>query len=176
MLTQAPGSIYQVAYLVPDLEQAAAQWASLTGAGPFTEFAHFEFIDPRHPGKPVEIDLSIALGFSAGLCVELMVQHDDRPSIYRDWQDQKGYGLHHIAILAEDYPAAIDEWAKKGAPAVFEAGFGADTHLAYLDTRDTLGCYLEIVEFTEFVQGALNGLRDANDGWDGQDVLRSFGG
>ena len=175
MLTQLPGSVYQIAYLVPDLEKAAQHWAKLTGAGPFTAFPHFEFVDPHYHGKPAPIDLSIALGFSDGLCIEIMQQHDERPSVFQDWRVEKGYGLHHIATLAEDFPAALDQWNADGAPTVFEAGFGADTRLAFLDTRETLGCYLEVVEYTEFVRGALNGLREANEGWDGQDVLRSFG-
>jgi len=139
-------------------------------------FPHFEFIDPLYHGKPAQVDLSIALGFSGGLCVELMHQHDDRPSIFRDWQNDKGYGLHHMAVLAGDFPAAIDRWASKGAPAVFEAGFGVDTRLAFLETRESLGCYLEVIEFTEFVRSALTGLSEAHDNWDGKDVLRSLAG
>lgn len=175
MLTQPPGSVYQVAYLVEDLQTAAEQWASLTGAGPFMAFPHFQFNEPMYKGEPAAVDISIALGFSAGLCVELILQHDERPSIYNDWRMQKGYGLHHMAVLSEDYPGDIERWAAKGAPAVFTAGFGENTRLAYLDTRNALGCYLEVVEFTDFVRGALTGLRDAHAGWDGEDVLRAFG-
>lgn len=175
MLSQSPGSVYQVAYLVEDLQTAAEQWASLTGAGPFTAFPQFQFNEPIYKGEPVTVDISIALGFSAGLCVELIQQHDERPSIYNDWREQKGYGLHHLAVLSEDYPGDIDRWADKGAQAIFTAGFGENTRLAYLDTRDTLGCYLEVVEFTDFVRAALQGLREAHEGWDGKDVLRPFG-
>lgn len=175
MLTQLPGSVYQIAYLVSDLESAAGQWARLTGAGPFMLFSHFEFIDPVYNGQPTSVDVSVALGFSAGLCIELIQQHDERPSIYHDWRLARGYGLHHMAMLSADYPGDIDHWAGVGAPAVFTAGFGDGTRLAYLDTRDALGCYLELVEFSDFVRGALTGLRDAHAGWDGQDVLRPFG-
>jgi hypothetical protein len=175
MLTQPPGTLYQVAYLVTDLEAAARQWAELTGAGPFMLFEHFAFNNPVWNGRATEVDISIALGFSAGLCVELIFQHDDRPSIYRDWQAVRGYGLHHVAILSEDFPAALDTWSCKGAPAVFTAGFGADTRLAYLDTRERLGCYLEVVEFTAFVREALGAMREAHDNWDGSEPLRRFG-
>jgi hypothetical protein len=79
-----------------------------------------------------------------------------------------------MAILSADYPGDIDHWAGVGAPAVFTAGFGDGTRLAYLDTRDALGCYLEVVEFSDFVRAALNAMRQAHDDWDGKDVLRPF--
>jgi len=174
MLTQSPGSIYQIAYIVEDLEESAKQWAESTGAGPFVAFEHFQFIDPLHNGRSVDLDVSIALGFSAGLCVELIKQHDERPSIYHDWRVKKGYGLHHVAMLATDYEAVISSKNDSGISTVFSAAFGEGTRLAYLDTRQNLGCYLEIVELTDFVQGALTSMRADHNNWDGADVLRTF--
>jgi hypothetical protein len=175
MLTQVSGSVYQMAYIVADIRSAAERWARLTGAGPFMLFEHFQFNDPQYHGKPADVDISIALGFSAGLCVELIEQHDERSSIYHDWRMQKGYGLHHVAVLSEDFPRDIERWAALEAPAVFTAGFGENTRLAYLDTREALGHYLEVVEFTDFVRSALIDLREAQEGWDGKDVVRLFG-
>jgi len=174
MLTQTPGSVYQIAYLVPSLETAAREWAELTGAGPFYLFEHFEFIQPIYKGDPAEVDISIAMGFSAGVCVELIYQHDERPSIYQDWLAEHGHGLHHVAKLATDFPAALENHQAKGAPVVFTGAFGGGTRLAYLDARATLGCYLELVEFDDFVNQALNAMRDAHASWDGQDPLRPF--
>jgi hypothetical protein len=174
MLTQKPGSVYQIAYIVEDLEESANQWAKMTGAGPFFLFDHFQFINPLHNGRSVDLDVSIALGFSAGLCVELIKQHDERPSIYYDWWVEKGYGLHHVAMLAADYPAVISSRNASGIPTAFSAAFGEGTRLAYLDTRQSLGCYLEIIELTEFVKGALASIRVDHENWDGADVLRPF--
>jgi len=172
---QLPGNVYQIAYVVSNLHDAAGQWANITGAGPFFLFENFEFIEPEHNGQATELAVSIALGFSGGLCVEIIEQHDERPSIYRDWVAAKGYGLHHVAILESKFSQAIAAYQEKGAPCVFRAGFGDGTRLAYLDTRDTLGCYLEIVEFSDFVRDALDAMREAHESWDGQDPLRPFG-
>ena len=175
MSIQPPGNVYQIAYVVSNLHESALQWAKITGAGPFSLFENFEFIEPEHNGQATELAVSIALGFSGGLCVEIIEQHDERPSIYRDWVAAKGYGLHHVAILEPDFPQAIAAYQEKGASCVFRAGFGDGTRLAYLDTRDTLGCYLEIVEFSDFVRDALGAMREAHESWDGQDPLRPFG-
>ena len=169
-----PSSIYQIAYLVENIEDAAHQWARLTGAGPFVLFDPFEFIEPRYKGRACEMNLGIALGFSGGLCIELIAQHDDQPSIYSDWQREKGLGLHHVAMLADDFPATLREQAAKGVDPLFTGGFGENTHLAYLDTRNSLGCYLEIVEHTDFVRGALAAMRLEHESWDGKNTLRPF--
>ena len=174
MLTQRPGSVYQIAYIVQDLEESANQWAKSTGAGPFVVFEHFQFINPLHNGRSVDLDVSIALGFSAGLCIELIQQLDERPSIYHDWRIEQGYGLHHVAVLATDYQAMVSAKNDSGIATVFSAAFGDGTRLAYLDTRENLGCYLEIVELTDFVRGALTTMRADHESWDGTDVLRPF--
>ncbi len=166
--------IYQLAYLVEDLEQSAQHWAEMTGAGPFILFDPFEFIDPIYKGSPCAINVGIALGFSGELCIELISQHDSRPSIYSDWRREKGYGLHHVAILAEDFARTMAGYAEQDLQPLFTGGFGADTHLAYLDTRASMGCFLEIVEHTDFVRTALEGMQASHRSWDGRDVLRSF--
>lgn len=174
MLTQTPGSVYQIAYIVEDLEESANHWAKSTGAGPFVLFNNFQFIEPLHHGRSVDLNVSIALGFSVGLCVELIKQHDERPSIYHDWRVEKGYGLHHVAMLATDYQVVVSSKNDSGIATVFSAAFGEGTRLAYLDTRESLGCYLEIVELTDFVQGALTAMRADHENWDGADALRPF--
>ena len=174
MLTQLPGSVYQIAYVVPSLEAAARQWSKLTGAGPFVVFDHFPFIDPIYQGRPTDLDVSIALGFSAGLCLEFIEQHDERSSIYHDWRTERGYGLHHVAMLVDDFPATLKAQEDRGAPPVFSAAFGDGTRMAYLDSRHAMSCYLELVEFTDFVRDALTGMRHDHDTWDGTDLLRPF--
>ena len=169
-----PSSIYQVAYVVESLEDSARHWASSTGAGPFLLFDPFEFVAPVYKGKPCDVNMGIALGFSGGLCVELIVQHDDGPSIYSDWQRERGFGLHHVAMLADDFATTMSAHAENGLKSIFSGGFGENTHLAYLDTRDSLGCFLEVVEHTDFVRGALSALRQDHESWDGTDVLRPF--
>ncbi len=175
MAAQAQG-IYQLAYLVEDLEQSAQHWAEMTGAGPFVLFDPFEFIEPIYKDAPCTVNVGIALGFSGELCIELIHQHDALPSIYSDWIRERGLGLHHVAILSEDFPKSLADYADQGLRPLFTGGFGADTHLAYLDTRLSLGCFLEIVEHTDFVRAALADMKDSHRNWDGRDVLRPFAG
>ncbi len=66
------GPIYQIAHVVFDLDAAVERWVRASGAGPFFVARHFEMTDPQLYGAPASCDVSIALGFSQGLCVELI--------------------------------------------------------------------------------------------------------
>jgi hypothetical protein len=84
MLTQKPGPVYQIAYVVENLSEAMDNWLNQTSAGPFFLFEHFEFVEPVYRGVSTVLDISIALGYSGELCIELIEQHDERPSVYQE--------------------------------------------------------------------------------------------
>ena len=171
----APGPIYQMAYVVPDIRAAVDHWARTTGAGPFFLFENFQFIDPVYLGRPGAPTASLALGYSGDLNIELIEQHDAAPSVYRELIDSDAYGFHHVARLTRDIDGSIAAAEAEGAPCVFRATFEPATRLAYCDTRARLGCYMEFVEYTEAAEAILAQLRQAARDWDGHDPLRRFG-
>lgn len=84
------GSIYQICFVVPDLKAAAHDWTSSRKAGPFFLFEHFEFEYPDFKGEALAPDVSLALGYSGGLNIELIEQHDDTPSVYKEQIADRG--------------------------------------------------------------------------------------
>ena len=102
-----PG-VFQYAYFVADIEQAAAQFAELLGAGPFFVAPHHKTTQFQYKGQPIEADVSYAFGYAGDAQIQLIEQHDETPSIYRDMFPIGSYGLHHVARLVQDY-----EWEKK---------------------------------------------------------------
>lgn len=165
------GAVYQICFVVPDLQAAIAEWAEKRGAGPFFLFEHFSFIDPDYRGDAIAPDVSLALGYSGDLNIELIQQHDQTPSVYREKIDQTGYGLHHFARLTSDIDHSIAESEVQGAPCVFTAKFEPNTRLAYCDARATLGCFTEFIEFNEAVEGLLTHMHEAAQNWDGKDAV-----
>jgi hypothetical protein len=172
MLIQNPGAVYQVAYVVEDLSEALNNWLKQTPAGPFFLFEHFEFVNPVYRGEPATIDISIALGFTGGLCIELIQQHDDRPSVYQEEIDRRGYGQHHIAVLEPDVEDRIRQYEDKGSPCLFRGAFAMGAEVAYIDTRATLGCMLELVEFNDVIRAVLEDMQQAHTDWNGLDSVR----
>lgn len=175
MLIQKPGQVYQVAYTVRDLQAAMDHWLEQTPTGPFFLFEHFEFVDPVYRGKPANVDISIALGFTGGLCIELIQQHDRNPSVYQEEIDRRGYGQHHIAVLEPDVDGRIEQYEKNGSPCLFRGAFAMGAQVAYLDTRDSLGCMLELVESNDVTRAVVQDMQQAHAEWDGRDPVRAIG-
>jgi len=175
MLTQSPGTIYQLAYIVENLSEALDHWLKLTSSGPFFVFEHFEFVNPVYKGQPTELDISIALGFAGGLCIELIQQHDSRPSVYQQEIERRGYGQHHVAVLEPRIEDRIHQYKDEGVTCLFRGAFAMGAEVAYLDTRATLGCMLELVEFNDVTRAVLEDMQSAHAEWDGSDPIRVVG-
>ena len=161
--------IYQMAFLVDDLELACKRWYDTTGAGPFYLFDPFSFIEPHYRGEVAEPGISIALGFSGSLCIELMVRHGTTASVF----DAAGmWQLHHVARLSDDIDATLAGYLAQDIEVPFEARFYPNTRMAFVDTRPSLGIWTEIIEYNADIEGALAMIEAAHVGWDGRDLCR----
>lgn len=156
--------IFQYAYLVDDVEAAAHHWAEAVGAGPFFLTPHHRADWFRYRGEPVEADVTYAFGYSGDTQIQLIQQHDDTPSIYRD-MFPTGSGHHHVARLAEDYPAERDRLVAMGFELACELGAN-DITACYLDTRSTIGVYTELHSITPRITATFARWRDEHLGWD----------
>ena len=76
--------IIQNAYYVPDLEAGIARFHALWGVGPFFLRRHIQLENVTYRGSPSELDISAAHTQSGDLMIELVIQHNDAPSISRD--------------------------------------------------------------------------------------------
>jgi hypothetical protein len=162
-------SVYQMAFVVDALEPACLRWARTAGAGPFFLFDPFAFIAPRYRGRPAEPGIAIALGFSGGVCIELIEVRGTGPSVF----DGTAPGqLHHVARLADDIDATLAGLAAQGAETLFEGRFFPDTRMAFVDTRPALGCWTEVIAYNPDIEAALAMIEAAHVGWDGQDPCR----
>ena len=77
--------IMQMAYVPGDFEKAFKLWTRRIGAGPFFSLEHVKLEHGRYRGEPVEIDFSIMLGYWGDMQIELIPQHNQAPSIFKDW-------------------------------------------------------------------------------------------
>ncbi|QMW23095.1 VOC family protein [Sandaracinobacteroides saxicola] len=163
-----PDRLYQVAFMVDDLETACHRWVATAGAGPFFVMDPMAFIDPA----PADPGIAIALGYSGDLFIELIAVRGPGPSIFHG---HAANGLHHVARLSADVDATLAGLATAGHPTVFTGAFAPATRMGFADTRAALGCYTEVIEANADIDGALAFIRAAHDGWDGRDPVRTFG-
>lgn len=164
--------IYQLGFLVEDLDTAMQQWISQYGVGPFFTARHFQFLKPSYRGTASAPDVSLAFAYSGGLMLELIQQHDATPSVYTEMRQQRGYGFHHIAFLSSDLDTSIARSQQRALPLVFRADYPGG-RLAYCESRGLLGGgFVEYVERSDTQRALLDMMHKTAADWDGSDAVR----
>lgn len=135
--------LFQDAYLVSDLEASVHRWVELFGAGPFSLVPHHRCDEFIYRGTVQEADVSYAFGYLGDLMIQLIEQHDDTPSIYRDMYQQGEEGFHHVGILVHDFVAERERLINLGFEPACEL-FADGVHASYFDTRSVNVCFTEI--------------------------------
>lgn len=165
------GSIYHTGYVVTDIHAAVRHWVRLAGAGPFVLFENFEFVNPVYRGTPGAPVVTLAFAFSGDTCIELIQQHGPGPSIYAE---SRG-ALHHVGIGVDNLDEALRAYADAGVDCAFRAAFPFGGGCAYLDTRDAIGVFTELVELGPVVNDMLEKMRAAHRNWNRHDLTFAFG-
>jgi len=142
--------VAQVALVVRDLEQTVKNWYHVLGVGPWHFYNYGKPLVKRmtRRGKPADYRMRVALANVGPLRIEL-IEIMEGDTVYQDFVDQHGYGVHHLGILVEDMAAALDQARAAGFEMTQDgAGFGPDDdgHYAYLDTEAALGTTLELIQ------------------------------
>jgi len=142
--------IAQVAIIVEDLEKAVENYWSVFG---IEEWHFYTYGKPllksmTYQGQPTEYKMRIALSYLGPMRIELieMVEGD---TVYADFVNEHGYGVHHFGVLVDNMEKAIADAEAAGLMMTQDgAGFGldGDGHYAYLDTEDKIGITLELIE------------------------------
>ena len=100
-------SIMQLAYTVTDIEKEMLRYTELLHVGPW--FLIGPFVPPkgRYRGAPTKAHFSLALAYSGELQVELIQQHDEEPSVFRETLKARGtHGFHHWGIGVRNFEKA----------------------------------------------------------------------
>ena len=75
--------LFQLGFVVDDLIAAAERWVRVFGVGPFHVLPRIE-IASTYRGADSMVDMQVAVAQAGPVQIELIQQHCDRPSIYRD--------------------------------------------------------------------------------------------
>jgi Glyoxalase/Bleomycin resistance protein/Dioxygenase superfamily len=159
--------IFQYAYVVDDIETAATQWATMFDAGPFFVAAHHRADTFSYRGTPIEADVTYAFGYAGDCQIQLVQQHDDQPSIYRDMYATGATGFHHVAVLVKDYAGERQRLVEQGFEVACEL-HANDIDACYFDTRAVIGGFTELHSHTERIVDTFQRWRRAHLDWDGQ--------
>jgi methylmalonyl-CoA/ethylmalonyl-CoA epimerase len=149
MAGRPPG---QIGIVVNDLDAALERYTELWGLSPWRCWTYGPETVPDLGlrGEPASYEINIAL-WGRDPQIEL-VQPLRGPSIYHEWLEQHGEGMHHIGVYVPDIAAGVDEMTRDGhEPVQWGRGYGekGDGGFAYFDTRSLFGIYTELIEIPE---------------------------
>jgi hypothetical protein len=163
--------IVQAAWVVDDLQQAMSQWLRL-GVGPFFTL-DVDLPSVLYRGQPSSLSMSIGMAQAGAVQIELIQQTSQEPSAYTEGAKSGAAGFHHVCRALGGYDETIALLKAQGVVVATEARWGdGGPRFCYADTRDTLGCYLEIADDSEIGQRMYAVVGGAAESWDGQDPIR----
>ena len=153
VLARVGGELFQNAWVVDDLGAAKAAMGAALGCGEFVEFE----MDPEWDvaGMTVASPMACAFARSGNLQIELMEPRGTE-GVVAGFLARFGPGPHHLGIRVDGLDAAVEA---AGVPVAMRADFGS-LRLAFLDTVDALGLYLELLEDPDGMLWATTPWRD----------------
>lgn len=173
-----PGArIVQMAWVVDNLEAAAERLARAMRCGPFLMIRHITLDDPCHRGTPQRTDFSLCLAQAGDVQMELVEQHDNSPSVYRDMfpaGPPGGMAFHHVAVVVPDVFAETERYNALGFPTASSGRFG-NIDFTYVDTTAAGGFMVEVLPDMPEMHAFFGKVRKAAEDWDGKEAWREFG-
>lgn len=172
------GRIFQVAYVVPDIDEAVDHWTRNMGVGPFFDFPvplPFEELAVADRPAPLDEPLfgGVSISYSGDTMIEL-IQPGTAPSTYRDFLESGKSGVHHYGTWIDDYEATLDRARQVGVPVLLEGRLPL-SRFAYLDTAcDGLSPLVEVIAPLPPMIELFDQIRQAVSDWDGTNPRRSI--
>ena len=160
---------FQIGFVVGDVIEAAARWAAVHGIGPFHILPVVEQ-NTIFRGKPASALIQVGIAQAGPVQIELIQQHCDRPSIYRDWSRDGSCAFHELATLTPDYDDRKAQLLDLGYEVTAESA--GRFRVAYVDTVADFGFVTEVVEYTERFHAQLTDISEVCRTWDGSDPVR----
>ena len=162
--------LFQLGFVVDDLLDDAARWARVLGVGPF-HVTPTRTSRATYRGAPSNVEVQYALAQAGPVQVELIKQHCDRPSMFRDVFAKGESGFHQLCTVSRDYDGKVAQYEQLGYELTGEIAVPGQ-RIAYFDTFGDFGFYVEVVEHNlELVKRWEHIARTCAE-WDGRDPVR----
>jgi hypothetical protein len=171
---QPVGGIVQAAYTVKDIGRGMKDFTARLNVGPWFVTGPFVPSKGFYRGKPTDMSLTLAVAFAGHMMIELIEQHDEKPSVYQETIKLKGYGFHHWAICSKSFDKDVATYEAAGYPVAFSDLSPRGVRIVYMDTTADLPGMLEIIETTDALEAIYQSYFDAAQNWNGEDPVRRW--
>ena len=137
--------VYQLGYVVRDIEKACRYYESVFGTGPFSDVIDVNMDGALLRGKPVETAIKVAFVQSGDVQIEL-IEPVVGKNLYTEFLETRGEGIHHLAYKVDDIEAIKAVYTEKVGEPIFSRDMGI-MEFAYFDTSEVGGLMIEFLCF-----------------------------
>jgi hypothetical protein len=161
--------LFQIGFVVNDLIGSAARWARVFGVGPFHVLPRVQTAC-TYRGAASTLDVQVCVAQAGPVQVELVEQHGDGASVFRDMFEIGASGFHQVCTLTRDYDGQKAHYERLGYELRCE--LTTRQRVAYYDTVGDFGFFTEIAEETPQFLADLAKIARTCAEWDGTDPVR----
>ena len=141
---------HQIAFVVKDIKAGQKFFNQHMGVPRFYLFEDVQVDERTYRGKEGNFHMHLALAYAGDAQIEL-IEHLSGESIYKEFQEKRGEGLHHLGFIVDDYEKATGDFAANGYPVIQSGRIGRNpgVRFAYFDTEAAIGSIMEIFVLDE---------------------------
>ncbi|WAT19220.1 VOC family protein [Aurantiacibacter sp. MUD11] len=168
-------TVMQTAYVVEDLAETLHYYVHTLNVGPFFTLPHRVAQGRMYRGVESLTETSMAMGFAGNMLIELIQQHDEVPSLFKECVDAEGYGFHHYGVVHEDVDAVLPSYYGEGYELVGSTPVPTGGTVVFLQSPDPVHRgYLELIPWSQSMDAMFTRYWQAARDWDGTDPIRPF--
>lgn len=142
----------QIGFIVKDIETTKKEFARFfdVPVPPTVNSGEFSVTKTEYRGEPApEAQCKMAFFYFGDLQMEL-IEPNEAPSAWRDYLEQHGEGIHHLAFNVKGMQMNIDNCEQWGMKLVQRGEYRrGDGRYAFLDATEKLKTFVELLERDE---------------------------
>jgi hypothetical protein len=140
-------NIQHICYIYKEPEKHARMMESMFN---MPKFQFSEDID--HPATYRGRDTKFSIKMGQSRCFNITIeifQWLKGDSVYKEFVDSKGEGLHHFGVFVDNVDKYVDIFKEKGIEVVQSGLFPPGLKYAYMDTVEVFGAVIELMELVK---------------------------
>ncbi len=165
-MTKLFGPLNQNSFIVRNLDESIRHWTATLSVGPFFRFPPLVFAAGELHGVPHIPVFKAAIAYSGDLMIELI--EPEGPSIFREFLDAGGKGVHHNCVLTEDFEAADADFIRRGGKRLQAQRDSAGSKMSYIEMPGPTPVIIEVAQLRPEPLALFAALREAGRNWDGK--------
>lgn len=143
--------VWQIGIVVKDVEEAAKNVKEIFGFEQEAKTtmnggAAYDGANVIYNGQSVEGSFKGAFYDFGSVEIEFMSPAGEGPSVWKDWLEQHGSSIHHIAFKVADTDKTKEYLESKGIKLMQRGNWATGTY-AYYDALEMMGMIIETLEF-----------------------------